>query len=93
MGIEKSMDCAKAKLPGCVRVLGVTLRFVQAKSRLKPIRAVFTIPCMELLVADMGKTYLVHGYLPFPDMLTCNFKLGRKRWDSVEQVVIYKIQK
>jgi hypothetical protein len=30
-------------------VLGVTLRFIQAKSRLKPIKAAFTIPRMELL--------------------------------------------
>jgi hypothetical protein len=35
-------------------VLGVALRFVQAKSRLKPIKAAFTIPRMELLAAKMG---------------------------------------
>jgi hypothetical protein len=46
MAIDTSMDCAVAELPGCVRVLGVTLRFVQAKSRLKPIKDTFTIPRM-----------------------------------------------
>jgi hypothetical protein len=35
-------------------VLGVMLRFVQAKSRLKPIKSAFTIPRMELLAAKMG---------------------------------------
>jgi ribonuclease HI len=35
-------------------VLGVALRFVQAKSRLKPIKAAITIPHMELLAAKMG---------------------------------------
>jgi hypothetical protein len=35
-------------------VLGIALRFVQAKSRLKPIKAAFTIPRMELLAAEMG---------------------------------------
>jgi hypothetical protein len=34
--------------------LGVALRFVQAKSRLKSIKAAFTIPRMELLAAKMG---------------------------------------
>jgi hypothetical protein len=34
--------------------LGVTLRFVQTKSRLKPIKAAFTIPRMEPLAAEMG---------------------------------------
>jgi hypothetical protein len=33
---------------------GVKLRFVQAKSRLRPIKAAFTIPRMELLAAEMG---------------------------------------
>jgi ribonuclease HI len=33
---------------------GVELRFVQAKSRLRPIKAAFTIPRMELLAAEMG---------------------------------------
>jgi hypothetical protein len=32
---------------------GVKLRFVLAKSRLRPIKAAFTIPRMELLVAEM----------------------------------------
>jgi hypothetical protein len=35
-------------------VLGVSHRFVQAKSRLQPIKAAFTIPRMELLAAEMG---------------------------------------
>jgi hypothetical protein len=35
-------------------VLGVALRFVQAKSRLKPIKTAVTIPPMELLAAEMG---------------------------------------
>jgi hypothetical protein len=35
-------------------VLGVALRFVQAKSRLKPIKPAVTIPSMELLAAEMG---------------------------------------
>jgi ribonuclease HI len=30
------------------------LRFVQAKSRLKPVKAAHTIPRMELLAAEMG---------------------------------------
>jgi ribonuclease HI len=33
---------------------GVKLRFVQARSRLRPIKAAFTIPRMELLAAEMG---------------------------------------
>jgi hypothetical protein len=35
-------------------VLGVALRFIQAKSRLKPTKGAFTIPRMELLTAEMG---------------------------------------
>jgi hypothetical protein len=31
MRIDTSMDCAVAELPACLRVLGVTLRFAQAK--------------------------------------------------------------
>jgi hypothetical protein len=33
---------------------GVKFRFVQARSRLRPIKAAFTIPRMELLAAEMG---------------------------------------
>jgi hypothetical protein len=32
----------------------IVLRFVQAKSRLKPIKAACTIPRMELMAAEMG---------------------------------------
>jgi hypothetical protein len=35
---------------------GVKLRFVQARSRLRPIKAAFTIPRMELLAEEMGLT-------------------------------------
>jgi hypothetical protein len=33
---------------------GVTLRFVQARSRLKPIKAAHTIPRMELMAMELG---------------------------------------
>jgi ribonuclease HI len=33
---------------------GIQLRFVQAKSRIKPIKAACTIPRMELMAAEMG---------------------------------------
>jgi hypothetical protein len=33
---------------------GVKLRFVQVRSRLRPIKTAFTIPRIELLAAEMG---------------------------------------
>jgi ribonuclease HI len=37
-----------------LKVQVIVLRFVQAKSRLKPIKAACTIPRMELMAAEMG---------------------------------------
>jgi hypothetical protein len=54
---------------------GVKLRFVQARSCLRPIKAAFTIPRMELLAAEMG----------ICKEIDCNVKFQTSRYSPLDR--------
>jgi uncharacterized membrane protein YfbV (UPF0208 family) len=71
---------------------GVKLRFVQAKSRLRPIKAAFTIPRMELLAAEMGlalaNKLIVTINVRHQDIYICTDSRAVHDWPRALQVFV-----